>query len=139
MKLITTLTASIVLLASPAFAQDHQDHQDHGDHGEKHEHETHDHGDGHHEDMASDEMASSEIEAAEGRTVTVKVNGMVCDFCARSLTKVLKKKDAVEDVAISLEDKTVTILLKEGSAMSDEEIEKAVKNAGYNLAAIERA
>lgn len=133
MKLITILMASAALLCAPAFAQDHGDHHDH-DKG--HKHETHDHGDGH--EMESHEKSDA-VKAVEGRTVTVKVDGMVCDFCARSLTKVLKKKDAVEDVAISLEDKTVTILLKKGSAMSDEEIEKAVQNAGYNLAGIERA
>lgn len=130
MKLISTLTASVFLFTAPALAQEHHEH-DH-EHGEVHDHQSHEH-DG---EMTAEEH---EVDAVAGRTVTVKVNGMVCDFCARSLTKVLKKKDAVEDVAISLKDKTVTIVLKDGAAMSDDEIGEAVTSAGYNLASIERA
>ena len=133
MKLISTLTASVFLFTAPALAQEHHEH----DHGEAHDHQSSDHQSHEHDgEMAAEEHA---VDAVDGRTVTVKVNGMVCDFCARSLTKVLKKKDAVEDVAISLKDKTVTIVLKDGAAMSDDEIGEAVNSAGYNLASIERA
>ena len=64
---------------------------------------------------------------------------MVCDFCAQSLTKVLKKKKAVDTVDISLETKLITITLKDGMSLSDEEVSKAVYWAGYDLVGIVRA
>jgi copper chaperone CopZ len=122
-KTLLAAFASASLAFGMAAAQDH--HGDHGSHDEHHDHEG--------------EAAKTEkVDAVEGRTVIVAVDGMVCDFCARSLTKVLTKNEAVDEVAISLEDKTVTILLTETGAMSDEEIEDAVKSAGYNLRDIER-
>lgn len=73
-----------------------------------------------------------------GRLIEVQVNGMVCDFCAQSLTKVLKKKDEVEAVSISLETKLVIITQKPGMTLSDDEVKKAVSWAGYDTARIER-
>ena len=77
--------------------------------------------------------------ALEGRIVQAKVNGMVCDFCAQSLTKVLNRNDAVEDIDISLETRLITITVRDGMSLSDEEVEKAVYWAGYDLVKIERA
>ncbi len=74
----------------------------------------------------------------QGRIILVRVDGMVCDFCAQSLKKVLEKKEAVEKVEISLETKIMTITLIEGGTLSDAEIDKAVNWAGYTLAGIER-
>lgn len=104
---------------------------DHGDHGQHHDHD--------HDERTQDASRSAAgLQIVEGRTLIVSVNGMVCDFCAQSLTKVLKKNRNVEKLAISLEEKTVAIVLREGGAMTDREVEKAVKTAGYNLAGIKR-
>lgn len=77
--------------------------------------------------------------ALSGRIVQAEVNGMVCDFCAQSLTKVLQKNKAVEEVDISLETKIITITVVEGATLTDEEVKKAVYWAGYDLVKIERA
>ena len=74
-----------------------------------------------------------------GRIIQATVNGMVCDFCAQSLTKVLMREEAVETVQISLEAQFVTITVKEGMSLSDEVVEKAIFWAGYDLAEIVRA
>ena len=47
---------------------------------------------------AQDSPAETAISAQT--MVTAKVNGMVCDFCARAVTKVFGKQDAVEGVAV---------------------------------------
>ena len=136
------LAAILALTGASAFAQQHEGHGGHGGHGggdhgaQQHDHD-HDTADAD-ADEAQDAGADG-IGAAEGRTITARVHGMVCDFCARSLTKVLGKNDAVEDVAIDLTDKTVTILVKEGETLSDEAVREAVTHAGYNLAALERS
>jgi len=41
-------------------------------------------------------------------TVTVKVNGLVCDFCARALEKIFSKQDSVENIEVDLTTKMVT-------------------------------
>lgn len=70
--------------------------------------------------------------------ITAKVNGMVCDFCARAVTKVFGKDDAVETVHVDLDKGEIHVTLKAGSAMSDNRVETLVKKSGYDLVAIER-
>ena len=120
---ITAILAALSLGTAPALAA--QDMQ-HGAH-------QHDHAD------EAPVEAERAIAPVATRTITATVDGMVCDFCARSLTKVLRRKEAVEDVAIDLTAKTVTIVLADGAAMTDEEVEEAVLSAGYNLARLERS
>lgn len=70
--------------------------------------------------------------------IIVKVNGMVCDFCAQSLKKVFSKEDSVNDIAVSLNDQTVTIDTKEGQDLSDAKIKELIEWGGYDLINIER-
>ena len=138
-KTLASAAALTLAFGTQSFAQEH-DHAGHAmqDHAAPHDHD-HDHGDDHAMHKADAEADAAAPALAAGRTITAKVHGMVCDFCARSLTKVLSKKDAVEAVAIDLSDKTVTIVLKDGARMDDAEVEKAILDAGYNLAELTRA
>ncbi len=70
--------------------------------------------------------------------VTAKVNGMVCDFCARAVTKVFGKEDAVETVHVDLDSGEIHVTLKAGMAISDDRVETLVKKSGYDLVSIER-
>ena len=72
------------------------------------------------------------------KDVVVGVNGMVCDFCAQSLNKVFMKEPGVENLDISLGDKTVTIHLADGSDISDKKIRELINWAGYETASITR-
>lgn len=74
----------------------------------------------------------------EAGDIVVKVDGMVCDFCAQSLKKVFSKEDGVNDIAVSLDDQTVTIDTKEGESLSDEKIKKLIEWGGYDLVDIKR-
>ncbi len=76
---------------------------------------------------------------AAGGVVTAHVDGMVCDFCARSLEKLFGKEEAVEAIKIDLDGKTVTINLKDGQELSDERIEEIVSYSGYDIEKIDRA
>lgn len=71
--------------------------------------------------------------------ITAKVNGMVCDFCAQSVKKVLEKESAVDRVDIDLTAKEVRIALKPGQTLSDDKIESGISYAGYDLVGIERS
>jgi len=70
--------------------------------------------------------------------VTAKVNGMVCDFCARAVTKVFGKQDAVETVHVDLDNGEIHVTLKAGADLSDETVADLVKKSGYDLVSIER-
>ena len=70
--------------------------------------------------------------------ITVKVDGMVCDFCAQSLKKVFGKQDSVQDIDVSLDDQTVTIDTKEGQTLDDAKIKELIGWAGYDLVSIDR-
>ena len=73
-----------------------------------------------------------------GGTVRVHVNGLVCDFCARALDKVISKEDAVEDINVNLDTKIITIHLKEGQNLEDDKIINMVKDSGYDVREINR-
>ncbi|MEM9571042.1 MAG: heavy-metal-associated domain-containing protein [Pseudomonadota bacterium] len=77
-------------------------------------------------------------EASAQTMVTAKVNGMVCDFCARAVTKVFGKEDAVENVHVDLDNGEIHVTLKTGAAISDERIASLVKKSGYDLVSIAR-
>ena len=65
------------------------------------------------------------------------VDGMVCDFCTQSITKVLKKDAAVKDVAVDLDTKKVTVDIVAGKEFTDKTLAKAIDYAGYKLVKIE--
>lgn len=76
--------------------------------------------------------------AATGN-VNVKVNGLVCDFCAQSLTKLFEKEPTVNTVKVNLDDGLITLDLKEGQTLADDTIKKLVADSGYTVTGIERA
>lgn len=86
--------------------------------------------------LAQDAPADSAISAKT--LVTAKVNGMVCDFCARAVTKVFGKQDAVENVHVDLDNGEIHVTLKPGAALSDEKVADLVRKSGYDLVSIER-
>ena len=86
----------------------------------------------------ADNHAPVEAGAVSQTMVTAKVNGMVCDFCARAVTKVFGKEDTVENVHVDLDNGEIHVTLKSGTEMSDAEIEKLVTKSGYDLVSIDR-
>ena len=70
--------------------------------------------------------------------LTLKVNGMVCAFCAQGIQKKFTENKAVESVKVDLENKQVLLQTKAGQNLSDDELKKAITDSGYALVAIER-
>lgn len=75
---------------------------------------------------------------ASAGTIEMKVNGLVCGFCAQGIEKTLRKKPATGDVLVSLEHKLVAIETKSGTDLTDAELTQALKSAGYDVKSIER-
>jgi copper chaperone CopZ len=76
--------------------------------------------------------------SAFAATIQMTVNGLVCGFCAQGIEKTLRKNPATADVLVSLENRLVAIATKEGQDIGDDELRKALTNAGYDVKSIER-
>ena len=122
---------------------------DHGaelDHGDSHEHESHDHSAVAHDhgDVAmkaatithTDEISAALVNG--GAPVVVDVLGVVCDFCATAMNKIFSKRDEVAAIYVDLDKKTLSLVINDGSVLSDKQIEQLAKKAGYRIAAIRR-
>jgi P-type Cu+ transporter len=64
--------------------------------------------------------------------ITVKISGMHCAGCVRSVEKSIEKIDDVQSVNVNLAAETATIEFKNGK-LPVERIREAVENAGYRL------
>ncbi len=71
--------------------------------------------------------------------VYVSVNGLVCDFCARSIEKMFEKKEAVSRILVDLENMLITIFLKDNQKLNDETIIEIIKDSGYDVTEVKRA
>lgn len=74
-----------------------------------------------------------------GRTVEMKVDGLVCAFCAQGIRKNLRAQPSVEDVIVDLEHGVVAVALREGKDIEDETLRTSLTQAGYALRHIERS
>lgn len=120
MKFIYPLTIAC-LFSFPAFAN-------HGG--------SHDHGDA----AASTSSALHEAVANAqcDDTTNVKVNGLVCDFCARALEKVFSQHEEVAGINVDLNNGNVTVAFKSGQTLDDETLKSLITDAGYNVVRIDR-
>lgn len=71
-------------------------------------------------------------------TITVKVNGLVCDFCARALEKVFYQQKEVQGVDVNLDDHNVRLEISDGTDIPDDKITSLITDAGYNVVEIIR-
>jgi copper chaperone CopZ len=82
--------------------------------------------------------ATSPNATLEGASITLRVDGMSCPFCAYGLEKRLKAIESVDEVLIRVSDGLVQIRAKENSRITDDELRKAVDRAGFSLREIHR-
>lgn len=73
------------------------------------------------------------------RTVQMKVDGLVCAFCAQGISKKLGKMQATQEVLVNLELGVVAVALKPGQELSDEALRAVLTEAGYTVQGIHRS
>ena len=76
--------------------------------------------------------------ATRAATIEMRVNGLVCAFCAQGIEKTLRKNPATADVVVSLENRLVAVATKDGLDISDAELKMALTKSGYDLKAVTR-
>ena len=75
---------------------------------------------------------------ATAETIEMKVNGLVCAFCAQGIEKSLRKNPVVTDVVVSLEDRLVAVEVTPGKDIPDQELRDALTDSGYDVTTISR-
>lgn len=76
--------------------------------------------------------------SSNAATIEMEVNGLVCAFCAQGIEKKLRAFSATSDVVVSLEERLVAVSTKEGQDIADEELRRALTDAGYTVINIQR-
>jgi copper chaperone CopZ len=83
-------------------------------------------------------VAQQAAQQAAGERITVRVNGLVCDFCARSIEAMLGRRAEVAGVTVDLDQAQVRVVLRPGRTLDDATLRRLVTDSGYAVAGIER-
>ena len=122
------MKTSIITIAFMTLFFAFPSHAAHGEHEHNHEGE-----------VVEASEASSGIENASCKdTINIKVNGLVCDFCARSLERIFLKRDDVAGIKVDLGKGLVAVAMKPGLTIDDTTLTKLITDSGYNVADIDR-
>jgi mercuric ion binding protein len=71
------------------------------------------------------------------QTIKASVNGMVCAFCAQGIEKKMRSLSQTQDVYVNLKQRMVAVELKEGQTLAFDTVKDLIKDAGYEVTAIE--
>ena len=76
--------------------------------------------------------------AGDTRNVEVKIDGMHCASCVRSVKAALSKIPELDaaSVVVTLKENRATVALKEGKDLPKEAIEAAIKKVGYTVTSV---
>lgn len=111
--IFTVFTAALLLSTAPAWAN-------HGSHN--------------HPEEAPSKSAGTAVEGAACEDkVNIRVNGMVCDFCARALEKVFGKREEVSGIRVDLDNSLVTVAMKPGKTIDDATLTRLITDSGYDV------
>lgn len=78
------------------------------------------------------------VMSVSAKEINVTISGMVCSMCAQGIQKKFSGQDDIKNLNVDMDQKLVKIETHEGKDISDSTITGLVKEAGYNVAKIER-
>ncbi len=70
--------------------------------------------------------------------ITLRVDGLSCPFCAYGLEKKLKSFQGVSNLDIKVNDGLAAMDVRSGTMLTDDQLKKAVRDAGFTLRSIKR-
>lgn len=76
--------------------------------------------------------------AETGRIVDVKVQGMVCDFCAQGIQKTVGKRDEVKNVKVDLDNQLISVQMKPNKNIDDKVLSDLILGNGFSIISINR-
>jgi len=78
-------------------------------------------------------ILSLQIAIAKTNLTTVKVQGMVCAFCAQGVTKTMNSQKEVKSTHVDLDSMEVHITYHEGKKLSDAALKKIIEDSGFKF------
>ncbi len=72
----------------------------------------------------------------EAKTIQADVEGMVCEFCAKSLRDTLTTKTPVSEIAISVDSGIILLLEPAEKKVADADIRKWIESAGFKVTGV---
>ncbi|MEG9861244.1 MAG: heavy metal-associated domain-containing protein [Parvularculales bacterium] len=102
-----------------------------------HTEHSHDHAEHGHNNVSAEKPVTG-TEGASCKDITnIKVNGLVCDFCARAIEKVFSKRDEVASINVDLDNGFVHVVMRSGKTIDDDTLTQLITDSGYNVTSIE--
>lgn len=89
--------------------------------------------------MLSFPAAASHSPDGTGHDIAIKVNGLVCDFCAQSIKTLFGKQAGITNVGVDLDHGLVTLDLENGTTIGDDVITGIITDSGYTITDISYA
>ncbi len=68
---------------------------------------------------------------AGGTRYTMRVDGLACPYCAYGIEKKLKKIAGISNIKVNLEKGLVSVDAAEGTKLSEQQMKKLFKDAGF--------
>ncbi len=81
-------------------------------------------------------FANAASPAPAGDNLLLKVNGMVCAFCAQGIEKRLTALPQTQAVYVNLAQKTVAVQVKPGQKFDAAQVKAEIIDAGYEVTSI---
>jgi copper chaperone CopZ len=75
---------------------------------------------------------------AWAENITVKVDGMVCAFCAAGIEQLFTDEPGVKAVKVDLDNAQVSVTTDDGVSLSDARVAEIIKKSGFEAGAITR-
>ena len=76
--------------------------------------------------------------ASNSERIEVLINGMVCSFCVQGIEKKLRALPETQAVKINLGQHLVDVTLRPGQVLSDAQLRKLIRDAGFDVREIKR-
>lgn len=73
------------------------------------------------------------ISAFATTTMSLKVNGLVCAFCAQGIEKRMKALPETAAVSVDLKKKLVLVQAKEGKTLNEKLIKEEIVDSGFEV------
>ena len=77
--------------------------------------------------------------SAGGTQWRLKVNGMVCSFCAQGIKRKLSEIPGVRSIAVDIQAHTISLITGDAFKGGETSIRKAVQEAGYAMTSIQQS
>ena len=68
----------------------------------------------------------------EGVDAGIQIDGMVCQFCASGIERLMSREDRVDTFEVSFDDSIVYVTFVEGETMSDQQLARIIRRSGYD-------